>query len=476
MRLHNAYDRVRREVLARVARALFAENPQALDRIPLDMRPRNERFSRCCIHKDRAMLRYRVMAALGFRAEDETDELKPLAAYAAEVPSRTRMPEPFISVLSEGCSACLESQTTVTNICRGCLARPCVTNCPKDAVRIENGRAVIDPARCVNCGICVRACPFHAIVQVPLACAGACPVDAVRKTEDGRVMIDHDRCIRCGRCQAACPFGAILACSQIADVIGALRANRRVVALVAPSLAGVFPNAPERLNGALLKLGFAAVYEVAAGADETARREAREWAERMGSGEPLMTTSCCPAWVETVRRHLPALADRLSHTPSPMALTAARAQADDPGAIGVFVGPCAAKRTEAVSAGLPHHVLTAEELGALFVAREIDIDACEPADPVARGSAAGYGFAISGGVAAAVADVLPGDRRPVVQVVNGLTAKTLQVLSARARMKTPPFTLLEVMCCEGGCVAGPCSFEDPARAASRLGSLHPPGS
>ena len=470
MRLHNESDRVKREVLARTARALFARDLASLDRIPLAMRPKGQRFSRCCIHKDRAALRYRVMAALGFRVEDETDELKPLAAYAAEVPARTRMPEPFITVLSEGCSACLESQTTVTNLCRGCLARPCETNCPKKAVRIEHGRAVIDRATCVNCGICAKACSFHAIVQVPLACADACPVDAVGKTEDGRVAIDHDTCIRCGRCQSACPFGAVMACSQLADVIAALQSGRRVVALVAPALAGIFPNPPEKLNGALRTLGFAAVYDVAAGADETARREAAEWAERIGSGEPFLATSCCPAWVQTVKRHLPAIAAHLSHTSSPMRLTAERAHDDDPDAVLVFIGPCAAKRTEAVEAGLPHHVLTAEELGAMFIARDIDIDACEALPPERCGSARGFGFAVSGGVGAAVAAQRSDGPAPSLHSVNGLSAKTLKILAAYAKTGKAPGTLLEVMCCEGGCVAGPCSFEDPVRAAARLAS------
>ena len=71
MMLHNESDRVKREVLVHVARALFARDLASLDRIPLAMRPRNQRFSRCCIHKDRAALRYRVMAALGFRVEDD---------------------------------------------------------------------------------------------------------------------------------------------------------------------------------------------------------------------------------------------------------------------------------------------------------------------------------------------------------------------------------------------------------------------
>ena len=62
MMLHNESDRVKREVLVHVARALFARDLASLDRIPLAMRPRNQRFSRCCIHKDRAALRSRVMA------------------------------------------------------------------------------------------------------------------------------------------------------------------------------------------------------------------------------------------------------------------------------------------------------------------------------------------------------------------------------------------------------------------------------
>ena len=471
MKLNNESDRVKREVLARVARALFADTPEALDRIPLDMRPKNKPFSRCCIHKDRAALRYRIMAALGFREEDETDELKPLSAYAAEVPDRPRPPEPFISILSEGCSACLESQTTVTNLCRSCLARPCVANCPKQAVHVKNGHAEIDRAKCINCGICAKACSFHAIVQVPLACADACPVDAVGKTADGRVAIDHEKCIRCGRCQAACPFGAIMACSQMADVILKIKAGRTVIALPAPALAGIFPNAPERLNGALLRLGFKAVYDVAAGADETARREALELHERLAAGDAFMTTSCCPAWIEAVKRHLPELAKYVSHTPSPMRLAAAMARADHPDAVLVFIGPCAAKRTEATQTGEPDHVLTAEELGAMLVATDTDVDACEPAAPVRAGSRAGMRFAVSSGVAEAVAHQMTAGTTLKPYVINGLSPKMIRLLGTFAKTRKAPGQLVEVMCCEGGCAGGPCSFEDPARAAARITAL-----
>jgi [FeFe] hydrogenase (group B1/B3) len=470
MRFPNESDRVKREVLARVARALLQDAPEKLDRIPLAMRPKNRTPSRCCVYKDRAAIRYRVMAALGFREEDETDELKPLAAYAAEVPARTRNPEPFLSVLSEGCSACLESQMTVTDLCRGCLARPCATNCPRKAIRVRRGHAEIDRELCVNCGLCAKVCSFHAIVQVPLACEDSCPVGAVGKTSDGRVAIDHSRCIRCGRCQAACPFGAIMTCSQLADVILKIKAGREVIALPAPSLQGIFPNPPEKLFGALKRLGFSAVYDVSAGADETARNEAAELQERLAAGAPFMTTSCCPAWVQAVRRHIPEISKYVSGTGSPMFYAAKAVRAEHPGAVLVFIGPCAAKRTEANEARDPDHVLTAEELGAWLIAAGIDVDCCEPAGALRPATALGTGFGVSGGVAAAVAGNTPGGA-PKAFTVNGLNKNTARLLSAFGKTGKAPGKLIEVMCCEGGCVGGPCSFEDPLRAAARLGAI-----
>jgi iron only hydrogenase large subunit-like protein len=118
-------------------------------------------------------------------------------------------------------------------------------------------------------------------------------------------------------------------------------------------------------------------------------------------------------------------------------------------------------------------VLTAEELGAMLVAAEIDVDACDPAEAAATGSHAGHRFAVSGGVAAAVSACLPPAAAPKTVAVNGLTPKTIRLLASFARAGKAPGALVEVMACEGGCAAGPCSFEDPARAAARLAEAHP---
>ena len=49
--------------------------------------------------------------------------------------------------------------------CIGC--RKCEKICKFDAVKVEDNKAVIDPQKCKNCGMCVRECPTGAIVKLP---------------------------------------------------------------------------------------------------------------------------------------------------------------------------------------------------------------------------------------------------------------------------------------------------------------------
>jgi Fe-S-cluster-containing dehydrogenase component len=74
----------------------------------------------------------------------------------------------------------------VTNLCKGCVGQSCSLNCPKDAITImENGQAYIDHSKCINCGICKDACPYHSIVYIPVPCEESCPVKAIQKDANG---------------------------------------------------------------------------------------------------------------------------------------------------------------------------------------------------------------------------------------------------------------------------------------------------
>lgn len=466
----NNATRIRRELMVKLASAQ-AEGRlgESLDRLAVEMRPRTFRGQRvrCCIHTERAILKYRLMALLGFCVEDEADELKPLSAYAQEAQGREARDPRLLTVIDEACSACVQGTYFVSNACRGCMAQPCLLNCPKGAIRMERGHSVIDPELCVDCGKCKALCPFHAIVRVPVPCEEACPVEAIQRGESGKQVIDHARCIACGRCLQACPFGAVAEPSELVPVLEALGRGERLAALVAPALAGQFEAGLPQVFGALRALGFRVVAEVAAGAEAVADAEAQELAARLEGGESFMTTSCCPAFTALAKVHLKGFADRVSHTPSPLEVTAAQVREAHPECRLVFLSPCLAKRREVLERRAADHVLTFEELGAVLVAKGIEVDRCTPSAPDLGGTPSGRGFAASGGAGAAVLARLPEGQRPVSETVAGLGKEQLKALR--------PYTVgkgaarfLEVLACEGGCVAGPCSVAPPRLARRRL--------
>ena len=45
--------------------------------------------------------------------------------------------------------------------CNGC--ETCVESCPSEAIKMEDGKAVIIADDCVDCGVCVDECPDEAI-------------------------------------------------------------------------------------------------------------------------------------------------------------------------------------------------------------------------------------------------------------------------------------------------------------------------
>jgi len=461
----NNATRIRRELLVRLAKEIFdGQLVERADRIPLEMLPKMGRQPlRCCIHQERAILRYRAMAMLGFSVQDETDEIKPLSAYAQEALVRPSRDPRLLTVIEDACSACVRGKYFVSNACRGCMAQTCVFNCPKQAIRFENGHSVIDPEACVNCGRCQEVCAFNAIVRVAIPCEEACPVEAITRKEAGKQEINHERCIACGRCMQACPFGAIVEQSEMVEVLGALASGREMVALLAPSLGGQFAAPLEQVVGALRALGFKGVVEVAAGADLTAEQEARELGERLEAGDSFMTSSCCPAFKGLLNKRFPNLVPHISATPTPLHFAAGLAEASFPGLPRVFLSPCVAKRMEVLESKCVEHVLTFEELGAAFVAKGIDVDRCAAEDADVKASDGGRGFAASGGVRNAV---LAGLKEEVpTELLAGLGKESLRQLRLYAAGKGSA-RFLECMACESGCISGPCTLT-PSKLARR---------
>ena len=447
---------IKREILVRLIKAFLSDDfPENTRLIPYDMRPKGcEVPYRCCVHKERAILRDRTIAGLGMSIEDADDSTL-LSTLAEKSLEREKPEKQTLTVLTTACKGCVPSRIYVTDLCQGCVARPCVNTCKFGAISIQNGKSTIDPKKCKNCGMCVQVCPYQAITKIIVPCENACPVNAITKDEGGYAKIDFEKCISCGKCIVACPFGAVHEKNQIIDVLKNIKTGKEVIAMVAPATMGQLPCTPKQLKTAVMQLGFSDVYEVAQGADVTTRNEAEEFEERMENGEEFMTTSCCASYNELVEKHIPDMKPYRSNTKTPMYYTAEIVKREHPDAVTVFFSPCNAKRKEAMDNPNIDFVLNYKEVGAWFIALDIQVGDCKETKFKSEASAEGRNYAVSGGVAKAVQTMLP-DHIPVYPVIiNGLDKDSIRDLKKYARTGECELgNLIEVMSCAGGCLGG----------------------
>lgn len=462
---------VRHGLLARLVK-LWRDDKlvDTIDHLPIELTPRKTKVKgRCCVHKERAVWKYKSFPLLGFDMSDEKDELVPLSAYAKEALSRDgNKKENIVCVIDEACSSCLQVNYEITNLCRGCVARSCYMNCPKNAIHFKNnGQAEIDHDSCISCGICHQSCPYHAIVYMPIPCEDVCPVKAISKDEYGIEHIDESKCIYCGKCINACPFGAIFEISQVFDVLQSIKRGEKVIAMVAPAILGQFKEPIEKIYGAIKSLGFTDVIEVAQGAMMTTENEAHELLEKIEEGQPFMTTSCCPSYIQLAEKHIPEIKKYISSTGSPMYYTAKIAKEKYPDAKTVFIGPCLAKRKEGKENPDVDFVITFEEISSIFDGFEIDMEKIQPYPMSFTSVKEAHGFAQAGGVANAVKVFLNKEDLQYVQVAN-LNKKNIGLLRSYAKTGKCPSPFIEVMACEGGCATGPCIRTDKATSTKRL--------
>jgi signal transduction histidine kinase/NAD-dependent dihydropyrimidine dehydrogenase PreA subunit len=291
--------------------------------------------------------------------------------------------------------------------------------------------------RCRVCYTCVRECPAKAI-----------------RIADGQAQIMGERCIACGNCVRVCSQNAKQVRSTIEEVIELLESDRRVAACIAPSFPAAFTYAtPPQMVGMLRALGFDLVTEVGFGADIVAAEYRKLLRNAVDSH---YISSNCPAVVGYIERYFPHLVPSLAPIVSPMVAMARvlhLLHGDDLDV--VFIGPCIAKKGEAVSLALREEMasaLTFVELSTMFAQRGLTVDSVTESDFDPPYAGMGALFPISRGMlqAANIEQDLVADRVVATEGRTNFVTAVREFASGDLDA-----SLLEVLACEG-CIMGPC--------------------
>lgn len=476
MKEQSVVTEIRRKVFAEIAKVAYeSENiSDDIEAIPFKITPDEVPKYRESIYRERQIAAERVRLAMGLSLRPANKPVHITAGIDESNISDKYYEPPLMQVIPSACDKCPDNEYEVTNMCRNCVAHSCIKSCPKGAVSIVNGKSFIDQSKCIKCGRCKASCPYDAISHKVRPCASACGVKAISSDEYGRAHINNDICVACGQCMSACPFGAIADKSQIFQLIQAIKKGDKIIAAVAPAIAGQFgaKTTLAQIKTALIKLGFADLYEVAEGADLGCIAEAHHYVNEVATGKlPFLLTSCCPAWAVLAKTQFPDFVEEVSQELTPMVATARKIKEIYPESTTrvVFIGPCAAKKLEASRTTLRSFVdfvLTFEELAGMFAAKGIVCEQLEEtALRITHTTGAGRGYAVAGGVASAIEHTIK-KYYPDIDVniyhAEGLAdCKKILLLAKAGKIKN---CLIEGMGCPGGCVAGVGTVIPPEKA------------
>ena len=474
--LYSSKTKIRHQIFTEIARLAYeGDIEKEMDDLPYKILPGEIATYRDSIFLERAIVGERLRVAMGMPLRNISEHAPISKGVEASLIEEKYYEPPLINIIKFACNSCPEKRVIVTEGCQGCLEHPCQEVCPKQAIHMENGRSVIDQEKCIKCGKCLESCPYNAIIKQERPCAKVCGMNAIHSDEYGRAEIDYDKCVSCGMCMVSCPFGAISDKSQIFQLAHALKSGEEIVAEIAPAYAGQFGDniTPRNLKAALQELGFSEFYEVALGAGIGAVAEAHHYVEKVATGElPFLLTSCCPSWAMLAKKYFPDLIDEVSQELTPMVATARTIKQKHPEAKVVFIGPCAAKKLEAMRRSVRSDVdfvITFEELQAMFNAKGIDLTKYEAESSFHDATGAGRGYAVAGGVAEAiekcVKEYYPGVEVSIEHAEGLAECKKILALAKAGKMNG---CLIEGMGCPGGCVAGAGTNIPVAKAQKKI--------
>ena len=299
----------------------------------------------------------------------------------------------------------------------------------------------IDLDKCINCYACITACPVK-----------FCMNGAREKLE-----VNHDQCIGCGACIHVCRHGARKPMDDLSQFLTDLKSGLKIVAVVAPAVASVFPENYLRLNGFLQSLGVKAFFDVSFGAELTVM----SYLDHIKKNNPkVVIAQPCPAIVDYVEIYHPELLPYLAPAHSPilhtikMILEYYPEYRDHKVAV---VSPCLAKKREFNESGLGDYNVTMLALRHMIEKQRIELKHYAAVDYVGPSAERAVSFSSPGGLLDTAERFVPGIRRRT-RKVEGVHAVFPYLTSLAKVIDKPDIELpllIDCLNCEMGCNGGP---------------------
>ena len=315
---------------------------------------------------------------------------------------------------------------------------------------------------------------FHAIQILEdnctgcTACVRVCPTEAIR-VRDRKAYIDSTRCIDCGNCVTACQFHAIIPRSDPLDIIHKFKYK---VAVISAAYFGQFTEdiSYPVAKAAILQLGFDEVAEEAV-ITEFMIRVIRQYIRDNRDKRPILS-SHCPAVVRLIQVKYPSLLPSLFHQEAPMSILTRYLRdqiIQDNGIkdedLGIFlIVPCVAHVTAVhqPEGAYKHLQDGAFSIGMIYGKVREYIKDLQNNPPDIDTYPKGLTWALSG-VQAELVDCE--DIRTLS--VNGIE-NVMEILSRVEDHYLDQYDYIVLRSCTNGCVGGCLNVENPFVAMSRI--------
>jgi len=328
---------------------------------------------------------------------------------------------------------------------------------------------------CMGCTNCIKGCPTEAI-----------------RVRDGKAVIDENRCIDCAECIRICPHHAKRAVTDTLPELSERHDDFPCVALIPPSLYSQFSAPANRASilNAMSTLGFDYVYEVALGAAASSVRTREILNETRAAEEVLkdgaesefpLISSACPVVVRLIQMKYKSLIPHLISLDAPMEITARYAREEASKKSGVppenimiyFISPCPSKRSASlnplgqkesdVNYVLAMHDVYPLLLNLLEKPNTGSLDASGKADSYPLADPTGVQWATSGGEAS----TLDTEKYMAVDGIHNV----ISILNEIENENLKDIEFVEPSCCFGGCIGGPLTATNPFSAKARMRSV-----